>query len=76
MEMYKTKDIYEASALLAYNLKLVRLEPEHNFYWFIFENNDVSRKTADRYWRGDLLVNAEQYADAIRTLKDRLFARR
>ena len=74
--MHKTKDIYEASALLAYNLKLVKLELEHNFYWFVFENNDVSRKTADKYWRGDLSVNAKQYADSIRTLKDISFARR
>lgn len=72
---YKTKDFYEASALIATNKKLVALEKDNGFYWFVFDDWDASLKTSDLFWKNELKVMAKDYADAIRTLKDRLFAR-
>jgi len=74
MEKYKTKDIYEASALVAANLTITELEADSGFYWFVFENATASRKISNNYWSNDLIVKAKEYADAIRTLKDRIFA--
>ena len=74
METYKTKDIYEATALLANNGRLIQLEKEGNFYWFVFENLDMVKKMSDSYWRNELSVLAKDYSDAFRTLKDRLFS--
>ncbi len=74
MELFRTKDIYEASALIASQAKFLNLEPDKNYYWFVFENSDMCRKLSDSYWRNELEVLAKDLTDAIRTLKDRIFA--
>ncbi len=74
MERYKTKDIYEASALVAANLTIIGLEADSGFYWFVFESATACRKISNDYWSNSLTVKAREYADAIRTLKDRIFA--
>ena len=74
MERYKTKDIYEAAALVAANLTMIGLEADSGFYWFVFENATPCRKISNDYWSNTLTVKAREYADAIRTLKDRIFA--
>ena len=72
---YLTKDLYEASALCALGCKLIELKNEGKFYWFIFEGSDC-QKLASQYWTEEISVNAKRYADAIRTLKDRIFAQK
>lgn len=72
---YKTKDLGEAGALLTKNVKLLRLESQGEFYWFVFEGGGI-KKISDDYWSGDLLVSAKLYNDSLRSLKDRLFAQR
>ena len=76
MEQFRTKDIYEASALLASDAKFLYLEPESNFYWFVFENATACRTLSDSYWRNELTVHAKSLTDTIRSLKDQIFARR
>lgn len=70
----RTKDIGEASAILASNIKLLRLDREGPFYWFVFEDIDTA-KVADNYWSGELMVSAKKYNDSYKTLKDRIFSR-
>lgn len=72
---YVTKDIGEASAILASGIKLLRLEQDGQFFWFIFQGKDTI-KTADKYWSGDLAVIAKNYNDSYKTLRDRIFARK
>lgn len=72
---YKTKDLGEAGALVTKNVKLLRLENQGEFYWFVF-NKKASETIADNYWSGDLLVRAKTYNESLRSLKDRLFARK
>ena len=72
---YRTKDLYEASAIYSSEKKLLRLEKEERFYWFIFEGSECV-KLADKYWTGEMNINAKAYADAIRSLKDRIFAQK
>lgn len=70
------KDIYAASALFGAGKKLLRLQREGKFYWFVFENKLGCEKLLDKYWQGKNIIPPRVYADAIRTLKDRLFSRR
>lgn len=74
-KQYKTKDIYEASALIANKVKLVKFEQGAGFYWFVFEGGDLSLKTSDLFWSNELKVLAKDYADALKTLKDRIFSK-
>lgn len=74
-KQFKTKDFYEASACMASKQKLLFLEKDSNFYWFVFENGDTCLEISNLFWRNELKVLAKDYADAIRSLKDRLFAR-
>ncbi|EKD57939.1 MAG: hypothetical protein ACD_57C00082G0004 [uncultured bacterium] len=72
---YKTKDLGEAGALVTKNVRLLRLENQGEFYWFVFANAGAE-KIANDYLSGDLLVPAKLYNDSLRSLKDRLFAQR
>lgn len=70
---YKTKDLGEATALVTKDVKLLRLERGSGFYWFVF-SLDQTGDLPNHYWSGELLVSAKQYNEAMRSLKDRLFA--
>lgn len=72
---FYTKDIGEAAALLTSHIKLLRLERETNFYWFVFESTGCESIRAG-YWSGELMVPAKLYSSNLRWLKDRLFAQR
>ncbi|OGH26144.1 MAG: hypothetical protein A3C30_03470 [Candidatus Levybacteria bacterium RIFCSPHIGHO2_02_FULL_40_18] len=75
-DIYRTKDLSEAAALTAKGAKLLRLEQEQNFYWFVFADKNSCEHSSNAYWAGELQVDAKEYATSIKTLKDRLFARR
>lgn len=70
------KDIYAAAALFAEGKKLLRLQGEGKFFWFVFENKSDCEELLNKYWSGENLVSSRAYADAIRTLKDRLFSQK
>ncbi|MCL4417345.1 MAG: hypothetical protein M1365_11710, partial [Actinobacteria bacterium] len=57
--------------------KLIRLEKDKFIYWFVFSNDNYScDQLRNLYWSGEGLVSGRSYSDAIRTLKDRLFAQK
>ncbi len=70
------KDIYAASFLLVSGKRLLRLQKENSYYWFVFEGKNESEELLNVYWQGDGAVKPRIYADACRTLKDRVFAQR
>lgn len=72
---YRTKDLNEAGALLASNIKLLRLDQAQGFSYFVFEDKQA-QETSNKFWTGELTVYAKQFSDALRTLKDRLFAQK
>ena len=76
MNSYKTKDLYEAALLYAAGIGLMGLDGEGKQMWFVFGDREESERLANSYWSRLAEVNAKDYADAIRSLKDRLFARR
>lgn len=73
---YHTKDLAEAAAILAKGRRLLRLQPQEDYFLFVFEDEKQCEEIANSFWSGELRVNAKGYADALRTLKDRIFARR
>ncbi|KXK09233.1 MAG: hypothetical protein UZ21_OP11001000291 [Microgenomates bacterium OLB22] len=73
---YATKDLGEAGALVCSSLKLLRLQKEKSFFWFVFANKSLCEQFAGEYWSGALRIPARQYSEALRSLKDRLFAQK
>jgi len=75
MEQFRTKDIYEASALIAAKARFLHLSPDKHFYWFVFESAPACRQISDSYWRNDLKVLAKDLMEAFRTLKDLVYSK-
>ncbi len=73
---YFVKDIGEAAVLLCRSVRLLRLQKENTFYWFVFSNRKLCEQISNEYWFGSCLINAKTYNDFLRTLKDRVFAQR
>ncbi len=73
---FKTKDIYEASVLIASQARLLHLEQDTGFFWFVFEDFSYCEQISNQYWRNELTLPAKTLTDAIRSLKDQLFSRR
>lgn len=74
MTSFRTSDLYEAAFLYAHDQKLVGLEGERQ-KWFVFEGQMECESLSSDYWSKRAVINAKDFADSIRTLKDRLFAR-
>lgn len=73
---YKTRDLHEAAFLYAKNKKLLRLEGEGREFWFVFDQAEDCELLASSYWSKEAVVIVKEYVDALRTLKDRIFARK
>ncbi len=71
---YRVKDLHESAYLYVSGKKLLRLDKENNFYWFIFEDQAGCRALIDSYWRRESSVCAKDFADAIRSLRDRILS--
>lgn len=74
--LYLTKDLSEAAFLYANNLKFCGLKRELNYFWFMFEDKEQAESLSNRYWQRTATINAKEYSEAIRSLKDRLYARK
>lgn len=72
-KFYRTRDLNEASFLFASRQKLIRLEEDSGRFWFVFEDRPACQKLIDAYWRREATVNAKEFADSFRSLKDRIF---
>lgn len=70
---YATKDYWLAGGLLASGALLVRLDWHNSKAFFIFRNRPICELRANAYWSGELMVSARAFADALRTLKTRIY---
>lgn len=73
---YATKDLGEAAGIICSSAKLLRLQKENKFFWFVFANKSLCEQLSNEYWAGALKLDAKQYSEALRSLKDRLFAQK
>lgn len=72
-DCYRTKDLSESAFLYASKQRLLRLDSEQGRIYFVFENKDSCEELSNSYWRKEASVNAKDFADAMRTLKDIIF---
>lgn len=70
----RVKDIYVAATLLSYGKNLIRLEREGKFFWFVFSSKSECEEIISMYWNDKGSIPPKKYAEAMRTLKDRLFS--
>lgn len=74
IDMYKTKDLAEAAALIVKKLPLISIERDCAICWFVFENKKECQLVSNRFFFGELQVNAREYQEAMARLKNRIFA--
>ena len=70
---YSTKDLSESAFLYSSGKKLAKLDRTDGKVWFVFEDKISCEELSNSFWRKDALVNAKEFADAIRTLKGLIF---
>jgi len=73
VDVYITKDLPLASALLSLRQRLLHLKNEGSHFIFIFQNNRTCEKLANAFLNRELTVDAKTYAESLRTLKDKIF---
>ncbi len=73
-EEFQTKDLYCASYIYAKSAPFVRVEREGKQCHFVFGNKSLCEQLQLEYFSRKGEVIGKQFADAIRTLKDLLFA--
>lgn len=75
MDEFKSTDLYESAFIYASGVKLVRLEGEGSQKWFVFAEKERCGGLSNAYWSREAKVVAKDLVEAIRTLKDMIFAR-
>lgn len=73
---YKTKDIFEASWIYSQNIKLIELEPDGRYCWFIFEDKTTAEQLSFRYWSQKAEGNIKHFVNSLKTLKDMVFSQK
>ncbi|MBM3254239.1 MAG: hypothetical protein FJZ16_08300 [Candidatus Omnitrophica bacterium] len=71
---YKTQNLYEASYLLARGFNLSGKEKNGNKITLLFHDSEKIRKEALDFYNG-AKIEAKDYSDSYRTLKDYVFDR-
>jgi hypothetical protein len=69
---FYTKDLFEACSIIAVGIRLLRLDTGEGFYWFVFDGKKA-KEVSNKYWKGELQVDALVYSDTFHRLKKRLF---
>lgn len=72
--VYKTKDLAESAALIVQGLQLERIDREGSICWFIFNDRQKCEEISNKFFFGNLLVEARKYYEAMNRLKNRIFS--
>ena len=75
IDTFRTKDLAESAFLYASKVKLLKIDNENGRVWFVFEDKSHCEQLSDSFWSKEAVVNAKDYADAFRSLKDIIFNR-
>lgn len=73
VDVYMTKDLPLAAALLSLHQRLLHLKSERDYFIFIFQNKETCEKLANAFLNRELKVDAKTYAESLRSLKDKIF---
>ena len=71
---FTTKDLYLAGFLYAKGAKFRGVKREGRICWFIFDDESYCKTLQSQFFSKTAEVNAREYADALRTLKDVIFS--
>ena len=76
LDKHYSKDLYESSFLYAKGLQFSRLIKVGHEYFFEFPDKKEAEKYRDAYWSKspNSKLLPKEYADAVKSLKTRLFA--
>lgn len=69
----ETTDLYLGALWYAKDMKFSGVRREGRQCWFVFDNVTDSREIESRYYSGGETVNARDFVNAIRTLKELIF---
>lgn len=72
--LFVSKDLYLSALCYAKGVKLQRVNRQGRVCWFVFENKELGEQLQQGFITKTVEVNAKEYSDALRTLKDLLFA--
>ncbi len=76
MDTFKTKDLFEAAWLHSNNIPFIHLEPENNFFWFVFSNKNQCQDLSSVFWSQNAHGNISFFINSLKMLKDLIFSRR
>ena len=75
-EFYKTKDLGEAGVLIIKGQQLSTIEREGGgICWFVFSNKNECEQLSNKYYFGEILINARDFQEVTKRLKGRIFAK-
>lgn len=72
--VFSTYDMGMTSALLSVGYKLLTIEKGRGKKLFVFETSDELIQDAQKYWAGELDVDAQTYFNSIKNLKNQLYS--
>lgn len=72
-DQFLTKDLHLAALLYAKAVPFVTVNRSGKLCWFVFENKKLCLQLQQEFFAKLVEVNAKDYADALRTLKDLVF---
>lgn len=73
-EQFLTKDLHLAALFYAKAVPFVTINRSGRLCWFVFDDKEQCLKLQQEFFAKTVDVNAKAYADAVRTLKDLVFA--
>ena len=73
-QTYKTKDLSISAVLVLRKIKLIKVERQEGICWFEFEEKEQCENLASQYLFGEILVNAREYEETIKRLKNIIFS--
>lgn len=73
-KVYKTKDLAEASFLLAKGKSLLVLERDGKTCWFVYPNQEECKELISAFWFGNALIQGRDFYQAIQMLKNKIFS--
>lgn len=71
---FACKDLYLASLIYAKGVKLETVIREGKSCWFVFGDKQTCESYQRSYFAKEVEVNAKEFSDALRTLKDLVFS--
>ncbi len=71
---WRTKDLYVASYLYSQGKELFKIERDGRTCWFLFSDGTKCEELQSLYWSNKGQTVPKLYADAVRSLKDMIFA--